>query len=395
MAESGRYRLVFADDPSQTATLGLESLSGDPQKIRVHYDVVDHGREVASYAYKTSLTAERSYRGMKNVFFKMTGLKPGTPYYLVVVDEDSISERFWFRTVSNSPDTRLSLVAGGDSRNNRKPRQQSNMVVSRLRPDAVLFGGDMTAYSTNDQWRDWFDDWQLTTGRDGRLIPIVPARGNHEYPEDVAKLFDINRREYGALSFGGDLLRVYTLNSEISVSGDQLEWLEADLKNHPNTVFKMAQYHRPIRPHTRGKSDRNRQYRYWVPLFERHNVRLVIESDSHMVKSTWPVLKNSSSKSEEGFIRDDEKGIVYIGEGCWGAPLRSDNRKRSWTRDTASFNQVKWIWVDKNGIEARTINVSNAEEVGTVKDDDRFSIPPRLRIWSPSEGSVLTIGSLL
>ena len=51
----------------------------------------------------------------------------------------------------------------------------------------------------------------------------------------------------------------------------------------------MAQYHKPIRPHTAWKAENNNQYNAWAQLFYDEGVRLVVECDSHMAKTTWPV----------------------------------------------------------------------------------------------------------
>lgn len=93
----------------------------------------------------------------------------------------------------------------------------------------------------------------------------------------------------------------------------------------------------------------------------------------------------------QGFVRDDQKGTVYIGEGCWGAPLRAADDDKTWTRDSGSFNHFNWIFVDRDKIEVRTVKVDNAPEVGTLTDDTRFEVPANLDIWMPNNGDVITI----
>ena len=109
---------------------------------------------------------------------------------------------------------------------------------------------------------------------------------------DIRKLIAKNNKSklenvYYALTFGDDLVRIYTLNSEISVAGDQAKWLQNDLEtNSSKNSWNFAQYHTPIRPHQSGKSENNDQYAAWAGLFYKHGVKLVFESDSHMVKTT-------------------------------------------------------------------------------------------------------------
>ena len=60
-----------------------------------------------------------------------------------------------FKTAPDNPYERLSIIAGGDSRNHRKARCKANFLVSKLRPHAVMFGGDMTGGDIERQWKVW------------------------------------------------------------------------------------------------------------------------------------------------------------------------------------------------------------------------------------------------
>jgi hypothetical protein len=134
------------------------------------------------------------------------------------------------------------------------------------------------------------------------------------------------------------------------------------------------------------------QYNNFVPLFEKYkNLRLCLENDSHTCKVTWPIVSSKDSLSSEGFKRDDEKGIVYAGEGCWGAPLRAADDSKPWTRDAASVNQFNWIFITKEKIELRTILYENAAEVSELTEETRFNMPDKIRLWTPSNGSLVEI----
>ncbi len=390
-ASTDKYRLTFRDDPATTINIIWNQISGENPVV--HYGVVDHGTNADAYAMTKNVDRSVEYKGMSNQIVRLTGLQPNTAYYFVIKDSEGTSQRFWFKTAPSSSSERLSFIAGGDSRNNREPRQNGNRIVARLRPHAVFFGGDMTSSGTDEQWQNWFDDWQLTIGEDGRMIPIVAARGNHESSNGmIYDLFDTPSTDvYYGITFGTDLLRVYTLNTEMSITGDQTTWLANDLAANANVHWKSAQYHKPMRPHVSSKSEGNTHYSSWADLFYQNNVKLVVECDAHTVKTTWPVRPSTNTGHDEGFVRDDISGTVYTGEGCWGAPLRSNNDNKEWTRDSGMFNQVKWIFVDQSKIELRTIKVDNAESVGTVDDSNIFSTPANLDIWTPTNGAVVTI----
>ncbi len=153
----------------------------------------------------------------------------------------------------------------------------------------------------------------------------------------------------------------------------------------------MAQYHKPLRPHSGGKAENNFQYDAWAQLFYDEGVRLVVECDSHMAKTTWPVKPSSGPDNDEGFVVEQTNGTVYTGEGCWGAPLRPNNDDKSWTRNSGMFNQFKLIFVDQSKIELRTIDVNNAASVGEVTNTDPFTLPVNLDVFSPPTGAVVTI----
>ena len=390
-ASTGKYRLTLRGDAATTVTIGWDQTSGsDPI---VYYGTTDYGTDYGKYSSSKKPDRSISYKGMNNTFVRLTNLRPDTVYYFVIRDSQGTSRRLWFRT-SPSDNSRISLIAGGDSRNNRTPRQNANLLVSKLKPNAVLFGGDMTDDDTNGQWNDWFEDWQLTISRDGQIFPIIAARGNHEDSNrSIYNLFDTpSTNVYYGITFGNDLLRVYTLNTEISISGDQTTWLRNDL-TATKTKWKIAHYHKPMRPHTFFKRDGTSQYRNWAQLFYDRGMNLVVECDAHTVKSTWPIRPSTGSGNDEGFVRDNERGTVYVGEGCWGAPLRSNNDNKRWTRDSGRFNQFKWIFIDQDKIETRTIKVDNAPQVGEVSDTNRFRLPSQLDVWNPANGSVVTIGT--
>lgn len=388
-AANKRYRCMWRDNPATTMVIGWDQVSGRSPVLC--YDEIDFGRQASAYRNKQRPDRIIHAKGMDNHFVRLSGLKTNTVYYFVILDSEGVSQRFSFKTTPDDPSAPLSIIGGGDSRNNRDVRCSANQLVSRLRPHFVVFDGDMTGGDTNENWRDWFDDWQYTIGSDGRLFPIVPARGNHERENSsITELFDVpNIDAYYALTFGGNLFRLYTLNSLISPSGKQRIWLEGDLKANKNVTWKMAQYHQGMRPHTRRKAARDDIYANWAKIFHDQRVDLVLESDAHVVKTTYPI--SPGPNGDDGFVRDDENGTVYIGEGCWGAPLRSADNPRAWTRAHDSFNQFKWIFVRQSDIEIRTVKTENVDYVREVSDDDIFQVPVGLTLWDPPSGDVITI----
>ncbi len=390
----GQFRLMLRNNPAKTMVIGWNYFQGEKEGNKIYYDTIDHGNDIDAYAFKEVPQFYSEYKKINSAFIELRQLVPKTKYYFIVVNSFGKSKRYWFETLSDSRADRISFIAGGDSRNNREPRLNANLLVSKLRPHAVLFGGDMTSRGTAKQWWEWLDDWQMTISDDGRITPVIMTRGNHEKNNNILeKLFWTPKEVYYQVTFGYDLARVFVLNTESSMGGNQSVWLENNLKNGQDIKWKMAQYHRPMRPHTKVKKEGTNQYKYWAPLFTKYGMDLVMESDSHTVKSTWPIIPSTRYDSEEGFVRDNRRGTVYVGEGGWGAPLRKNNDSKFWTRASGSFNQFKWIFIDEGKIELRTIRVDNAKEVGSVDVNDIFTAPKNLDVWAPDTGAVIIINA--
>ncbi len=398
-----RFRCIWNDDPSTTMTIGFDQYNSSVNPLAdegvpaLYYDVVNHGQDASLYANSEAMTRVEDHKGMENNFVRLTGLQPGTRYYFMVKDDQEVSNVMFFETCSDDPTERLSIIAGGDSRDipildDDIGRQNANKMVAKLRADAVLFGGDMT-FSDDvthpldaNEWPEWMDDWQLTIAADGRMTPIIPARGNHELDNNsIYHFFDTSNSDiYYALSLGGDLLRTTTLNSEISRLGNQLNWLENEMATSCAT-WKLVQYHRPTRPHDSDKDEQDDQANFWSPVFEEFGVQMVLESDAHLCKYTYPLLRSDDAGNTEGFIRDDENGVVYIGEGGWGAELRTVDDDKDWTMSHGTFNQFKWLFIDQDKIEVRTVITDNADDVVAKTDtDSKFSMPANIDVWMPT-----------
>jgi hypothetical protein len=331
---------------------------------------------------------------MNNHIIRLKDLKPNTRYYFIIQDSEGFNKTYYFSTVSDSSDTKLSFIAGGDSRDGREVRIKANKLVAKLKPHAVLFNGDFTGLDIDKQWLEWFVDWEYTISENGRISPLVVTRGNHEKSNKVmVELFDCpHEKIYYETNFGGKLLNLISLNSEILKIGPQKFFLRKTLEEHKDYYWQLPQYHRPVRAHVAFKKEMETQYKNFVPLFEKYkNVRLCLENDSHTCKVTWPIVSSSGPLSDEGFERNDEKGIVYAGEGCWGAPLRAADDLKSWTRDAEGVNQFNWIFISKEKIELRTVLYENENEVEELREANRFEIPLNLKLWGPKAGTLVEI----
>lgn len=382
-------RVMYNSNASYEATIIWDQFSGKFETLYLDTIPISDKSEK-----QLNLSTSNNSKSMNNCIVRLKNLKADQRYYFKIKDSEGISRNYYFSTVSDKPENPISFIGGGDSRDLRDVRSKANRLVAKLKAHAVLFNGDFIGIDIDNQWIEWFIDWEYTIDSDGRITPMIVTRGNHELTNAViVNLFDVpNEDLYYNTIFGGTLLNLVSLNSEILKIGSQKAFLRKTLKEHQDFYWQLPQYHRPIRAHVKSKKEMETQYRNFVPLFEKYpNVRLCLENDSHTCKITWPIISSKDADAEEGFKRDDAKGIVYAGEGCWGAPLRAADDCKSWTRDAEGVNQFNWIFISKEKMEVRTVKYENEAMVEPLTEQTRFSIPKNIDLWGPKNGTLVEI----
>ncbi len=390
------YRVCWRSDPATSMVIGWNQVSGDAPEVC--YDTVDHRQKAINYRFRQVPDRVEDYRGMKNHFVRLEGLQPDTAYYFVICDSEGVGRRLWFRTAP-AEQKPFTFISGGDSRTNPEPRREGNKLVAKLRPLFILFGGDYTGSGTPSEWAAWFQDWQLTISEDGRIYPIIATHGNHENADlqMMDKLFDTPHiDQYYSLGIADELMRIWVLNTELEYKAaeklpEQQAWLEGSLPRYSDTRWKVATYHRPMRPHTRGKQEGTKRIAAWAQLFYDQGIDMVVESDTHMVKRSYPVRPSEEEGSYESFVRDDKKGFVFIGEGSWGAPTRPTNDDKPWTMASESFHQYKWIHVHPEEMLIRTVKFDSVEAVEALAEENLFDEPENMVFWKPETGKILRL----
>lgn len=415
-AQPAFFRASWNDDPATTIVIGWSNAEGT-----FHWGPADQGANFEAYPNTTLFQDSVRVYGIINFFVKLTGLSPKTTYYGVIRDPSgNISRRLKFRTMSDNPDDPISFVSAGDTRdaapivescNCISERRAAFTVLSKVCADFIAFTGDFTngkypgQVNIQRQWRDWFQDWQLSISEDGRLIPIIPALGNHEEFSDkvIFKFFNIpltNNEEFFAMNFGGNLLRLYSLNSERTELTSQIRWFEndAELYSQPgNEVYwKAVQYHRAVASQSNNYVNQPETAfkREYVSKFAKYKVRLAMEGHAHIYKVSWPSLPLSTNNtSRNGFVRNDTTGTVYIGEGNFGAPFRTvnggPNNLFSWTREARpNFTSFFYVNVTKDRMDVRTVmNKNNAGLSYQVCDEQGVPLRADAYIFGEEDGA--------
>ena len=259
--------------------------------------------------------------------------------------------------VDNRP---FKIIYGGDSRSGHPARQEMNRFMASIAledPDVLAFahGGDyIMSGALWSHWKAWLDHHELSVAASGRVLPIIPVRGNHDTGPLYDEVFDRPGeagKNYYTTQLGSQVALI-TLNSEISTTGDQALWLEEQLAElRPANRWLLAQYHRPLFPAVKSPGAAKST---WVPLFEHFDVDLVLESDGHVIKRTVPIRDG----------KHDPSGVTYIGEGGLGVPQRTPDTKRWYLKEpgmAASAHHVSILEFSDEGSQILTVGPPTSE----------------------------------
>ena len=255
------------------------------------------------------------------------GLVPGTEYRFRI---GKSSQTHRFRTMPARQTDAIHFVSGGDCGVNAHA-VANNILAAKQDPYFALIGGDLgydngrsaaTALAFLRNYSQHMIDSR------GRLIPLVTCIGNHEVNGGYGKtrekapfylaLFDglFAETTYATLDFGDYLSLVLLDTGHIApIGGEQADWLDRSLAARQDRPHLIAVNHVPAYPSVRapktplgraGTGADNRKF--WVPLFEKHNVDVVLEHHDHAFKRTHPLRDGLK----------DPAGVLYLGDGSWG-----------------------------------------------------------------------------
>jgi hypothetical protein len=336
-AEVTGIYLTWRDDPATTITVNWLSLYPDaPQTVW-------YRRDDAAWASREGVSKLVPPSALLVRRAELQGLEPDTVYEIAIGAKAPLGKEgiYTFRTMPRELRRAVSFVTGGDMMHTREMVDAMNKQAGRLDPDFALLGGDLAYANNEDVTRqiDFFQSWMIhARGRDGRLIPMVPVIGNHEaargrsgadaqavHASQFYTLFDFPSGKARQVLDFGSYLSLVNLDSEHSeaIDGAQAAWLGETLAARAKQTFLFACYHFPAYgsakapepgklpiDHPRAIAIRE----HWVPHLERYGVTAVFENDHHTFKRTHRL---------RGHRRDDDNGLLYLGDGAWGVRTRT------------------------------------------------------------------------
>jgi Purple acid Phosphatase, N-terminal domain/Calcineurin-like phosphoesterase len=318
--------LTWQRDPTTTMTVQWVDAAGATPETTIYYTQAMGLNWFNDWHACPAIERPFPKTNLKLFRAELTGLKPDTNYDFRI---GHASPTYRFRTMPAKANDTISFISGGDSGVNQHA-VNNNINAARQDPMFAVIGGDL-AYENGrnaDTFLAFLRNYSKhMIGRNGRLIPMIAILGNHEvdggYDQPRAKapfffaLFDglYPETSYNVLDFGDYLSLVLLDTGHInSIDGEQTDWLRQTLNDRADHPHVMVVNHVPAYPSYRsmgngfisGTGADNREF--WVPLFEKYRVPVVLEHHDHTFKRSKPLLGGLAHGN----------GVLYLGDGSWG-----------------------------------------------------------------------------
>ncbi|GAC1473274.1 MAG: hypothetical protein NVSMB9_21620 [Isosphaeraceae bacterium] len=245
-------------------------------------------------------------------------LRAGTVYEYSVGDGTTEGMSPW-STVRTGPvgPSDVCLLYMGDPQCGLEKWGKLLAEAHRRRPDAnaILIAGDLV--DRGNERTNW-DHFFLRASGVFERLPLMPCIGNHEYLDRGPWLYGafFTLPPNGPRGLPSDLVYhfevgdafVAVLDSTLAVSDPdaarlQADWLDECLSQTRKT-WKVVMFHHPVyASHPSRESPSLRAA--WVPIFDRHQVDLVLQGHDHAYLRTYPLRQGARARSAN-------EGTVYV-----------------------------------------------------------------------------------
>lgn len=261
---------------------------------------------------------------------RMDGLSPATTYTYKILAGGAESKPVEFTTAP--PDDRpFKFLAYGDSRSDPSTHAAITRLLEKAPGDFFVHTGDMVHDGDNEA------EWQELFSIENKLLAsrcAFVSVGNHELttPDPAGQITflryfasvedDGRERPHLYGSFRWSNTRFFLLNAMDAWTGDEREWLRAELAsamNEPGLLHRIAVLHHG--PFSSGRHGGNKRLHAngIVGMLRDGNVELVLAGHDH------------------AYERGEGQGLKYLVSGGAGAPLYSKDNP---TPETLYFESV-------------------------------------------------------
>eukprot|EP01095_Lingulamoeba_sp_RSL-Kostka_P014699 TRINITY_DN6525_c0_g1_i1.p1 TRINITY_DN6525_c0_g1~~TRINITY_DN6525_c0_g1_i1.p1 ORF type:complete len:431 (-),score=93.57 TRINITY_DN6525_c0_g1_i1:171-1463(-) len=282
----------------------------------------------------------------------LVDLQPNTLYNYTCGSNDGFSQEYYFTTGPSSSEPFVVAVLGdmGVSESINTVNRINNLAKENkmnwvYHVGDISYADDYPGDLYNMIWQTWFSYMTETHTR----MAYMTCPGNHEYScenkvcDEYSKDFSFYNAKFAMpgnnnsmwFSFDYSNTHFISISTETdypnapfdSVFGDQLTWLENDLKNAQlnNYDWIVVVGHRPIYSSYNGFAENNQQgnpegegvyiQEYFEPLFYQYNVDLYITGHVHSYERTYPVYNTTdvSIQSKDKYVNPPYTTHIVIG----------------------------------------------------------------------------------
>jgi hypothetical protein len=359
--------LSWYGDPTTTMTIQWHT------SIEEASDVVEIQPLLGEWTKVEGSHLELSERLVHKV--ELTNLSPDTEYSFRFKDKSI----YKFRTAPSILKEPLRFVIGGDLYQSEERFREMCRTVKELDPLFAVLGGDI-AYAINanpfrlhssakKRWFSFLQEWkEEMISPEGQVIPLLIVPGNHDIAPDKSDLFfDLfafpDKTIYRAIDFG-NYLSLILLDTELApIEGKQTDWLNNALDERKGIPFCFPVYHKAAYPSVYSFTGEIPQKirTHWCPLFDRYGIPVAFEHHNHTFKRTYPLKGN----------KKDASGVIYLGDGCWGATPRSP-KDRWYLEKREKKNNVYFLELSPKSAKIEAIGLGG-EKI------DGLEIPAKLK----------------
>ncbi|MFD8337367.1 purple acid phosphatase family protein [Streptomyces solisilvae] len=391
VAPFGRHLAFGADPRTQMRISWQVPFAVRKPYVRIGTSPLELTRKVEAevrHLHTPSLSDELPAVDQFYLHAAVEGLRPGVTYYYGVghADRDPAEPRHFasvgtFRTAPERPG-KFVFTAFGDQGVSYDALANDQLILGQ-NPSFHLHAGDLCYADTTGHGkksdlydaRVW-DSFLAQTDSVAASVPWMVTTGNHDmeawyspdgYGGQLARwsLPDNGpdpRKAPGAYSFVYGNVGVIALDAndvsyEIPVNkgytdGAQTRWLDrrlGQLRDRPGIDFLVVFFHHCAYSTTSAHASDGGVRDTWVPLFEKHQVDLVINGHNHVYERTDAIRGGKVARRVpvEGGADAVRDGIVYVTAGGAGAKLYGFPVPDSYEGHVKDLDEVKsYHWTE-------------------------------------------------
>jgi predicted phosphodiesterase len=267
-------------------------------------------------------------------------------YFFYQVVSGATASRVYRARIPSAKQADIAIAFIGDTQYGARTFRHHLWHLSLQKPELLVHVGDMVHDGLSiKEWRTYWTG-PLEQAALGSSLPLLTVRGNHDGESPLAFAY-LHSNPGGWFAYNAGLIRFVVLNTNLPISADdvQTKWLESELQSEASrtATYLIVLMHVPAfvdfwdtAAWSHGDSKPTAAVRrFWVPLFERNHVSMVISGHSHV------------------YQRGSLNGVVYTIVGGGGGALDVDRvadtiySKTSHTHHhamlRASHAQLEWV----------------------------------------------------